>query len=95
MIADTRLRNLKPGDKLYKVNNRDGLYMAVTFAGFISFRYNQAWLPHSCIKCQLLHFSSIFRILKNERLQEPLLMGQESDHNDFISLSKSFLDCKL
>src|SRR5690554_123764 len=34
------LRNLKPRDKLYKVNDRDGLYVAVTPAGSISFRYN-------------------------------------------------------
>lgn len=33
-------RNLKPQDKLYKVNDRDGLYVAVTPAGAISFRYN-------------------------------------------------------
>lgn len=40
MLTDTKLRNLKPGDKLYKVNDRDGLYAAVTPAGVISFRYN-------------------------------------------------------
>lgn len=40
MMTDTRLRNLKPKDKLYKVNDRDGLYVAVTAAGAISFRYN-------------------------------------------------------
>ncbi|MEZ5542959.1 MAG: tyrosine-type recombinase/integrase [Pseudomonadota bacterium] len=40
MLTDTKLRNLKPGDKLYKVNDRDGLYAAVTPAGAISFRYN-------------------------------------------------------
>jgi hypothetical protein len=32
--------NLKPKDKIYKVNDRDGLYVAVTPAGSISFRYN-------------------------------------------------------
>ena len=26
MLTDTKLRNLKPKDKLYKVNDRDGLY---------------------------------------------------------------------
>jgi len=31
---------LKPQDKLYKVNDLDGLYVAVTPAGGISFRYN-------------------------------------------------------
>jgi hypothetical protein len=40
MLTVTKLRNLKPGDKLYKVNDRDGLYVAVTPAGSISFRYN-------------------------------------------------------
>lgn len=40
MLTDTKLRNVKPQDKLYKVNDRDGLYVAVTPAGAISFRYN-------------------------------------------------------
>src|SRR5690349_12641956 len=40
MLTDTKLRNLKPTEKLYKVNDRDGLYVAVTPAGSISFRYN-------------------------------------------------------
>lgn len=40
MLTDTKLRNLKPKEKLYKVNDRDGLYVAVTAAGSISFRYN-------------------------------------------------------
>ena len=40
MLTDTKLRNLKPKDKLYKVHDRDGLYVAVTAAGAISFRYN-------------------------------------------------------
>src|SRR5574344_3066270 len=40
MLTDTKLRNLKPQDKLYKVNDRDGLYVAITPAGSISFRYN-------------------------------------------------------
>lgn len=30
MLTDTKLRNLKPRDKLYKENDRDGLYVAVT-----------------------------------------------------------------
>ncbi|UYY77178.1 tyrosine-type recombinase/integrase [Sphingomonas sp. R1] len=42
MLTDTKLRNLKPKEKLYKVNDRDGLYVAVTPAGSISFRYNYA-----------------------------------------------------
>ena len=40
MLTDTKLRNLKPRDKLYKVNDREGLYVAVTPAGSIPFRYH-------------------------------------------------------
>lgn len=40
MLTDTKLRNIKPMEKLYKVHDRDGLYVAVTPAGSISFRYN-------------------------------------------------------
>lgn len=42
MLTDTKLRNLKPKEKLYKVNDRDRLYVAVTPAGSVSFRYNYA-----------------------------------------------------
>lgn len=40
MLTDTKLRNLKPQEKMYKVSDRDGLYVAVTKSGGISFRYN-------------------------------------------------------
>lgn len=40
MLTDTRLRHLKPKEKRYKVNDRDGLHVAVTPAEMISFRYN-------------------------------------------------------
>lgn len=40
MLTDTQLKNLKPKSKLYKVNDRDGLYTAVFPSGAISFRYN-------------------------------------------------------
>jgi hypothetical protein len=40
MLTETKLRSLKPQDKLYKVNDRHGLYVAVTPVGGISFRYN-------------------------------------------------------
>ncbi|WP_323018026.1 tyrosine-type recombinase/integrase [Castellaniella sp.] len=40
MLTDTKLRNLKPQDRMYKLPDRDGLYVAVTKAGAISFRYN-------------------------------------------------------
>lgn len=38
----TKLRNLKLKDKLYKVDDRDGLYVADTPVGTISFCYNYA-----------------------------------------------------
>ncbi len=40
MLTDTKLKNLKPTDKLYKISDRDGLYVAVTKAGTVSFRYD-------------------------------------------------------
>lgn len=40
MLTDTKLRALKPTGKLYKVPDRDGLYVAVTPAGSVSFRFN-------------------------------------------------------
>ncbi|MEZ8801204.1 tyrosine-type recombinase/integrase [Vibrio splendidus] len=40
MLTDTKLRNLKPQDKMYKVVDRDGLYVAVSKTGTVSFRYN-------------------------------------------------------
>lgn len=40
MLTDTKLRNLKPRDKPYKIPDRDGLYVMVLETGKISFRYN-------------------------------------------------------
>lgn len=40
MLSDTKLRNLKPREKPYKVADRDGLYVVITPTGTISFRYN-------------------------------------------------------
>lgn len=40
MLTDTKLKSLKPKDKLYKVSDRDGLYVAVLTSGTISFRYD-------------------------------------------------------
>lgn len=40
MLKDTRLKNLKPKEKLYKITDRDGLYVAVSTKGTISFRYD-------------------------------------------------------
>lgn len=40
MLTDTMPRNLKPRDKQYKVADQEGLYVAVSVTGAISFRYN-------------------------------------------------------
>ena len=40
MLTDTKLKNLKPKEKLYKVVDRDGLYVAISPKGTISFRYD-------------------------------------------------------
>ncbi|MEX6385321.1 tyrosine-type recombinase/integrase [Providencia hangzhouensis] len=40
MLTDKKLKSLKPENKLYKVADRDGLYVAVTKTGSISFRYD-------------------------------------------------------
>lgn len=40
MLTDTKLKNLKPADKAYKVPDRDGFYALVLKSGTVSFRYN-------------------------------------------------------
>lgn len=40
VLTDTKLRNLNPRDRPYKVADRDGLYVSVSPAGSVSFRYN-------------------------------------------------------
>lgn len=40
MLTDRELATLKPQEKLYKVSDRDGLYVAVLPTGTISFRYD-------------------------------------------------------
>jgi integrase len=40
VLTDTKLRNLKSMGKMYKVPDREGLYVAVTPKGAVSFRYN-------------------------------------------------------
>lgn len=40
MLSDTKIKNLKPKDKPYKVVDRDGLYAYVSTAGTITFRYD-------------------------------------------------------
>lgn len=40
MLTDTALKNLKPKDAMYKASDRDGLYVTVSPAGTITFRYD-------------------------------------------------------
>lgn len=40
MLTDTALRNLKPRSRPYKVADRDGMYVTVSTAGTIAFRYD-------------------------------------------------------
>ncbi|WP_256080985.1 site-specific integrase [Massilia sp. YIM B04103] len=40
MLTDTKLRNLKPAARAYKVADRDGMYVAVLSSGTLSFRLN-------------------------------------------------------
>lgn len=40
MLTDTKLKNLKPADKPYKVADREGLYVSVQPGGTVSFRYD-------------------------------------------------------
>lgn len=40
MLTDTKIKSLKPKDKPYKVADRDGLYVTVSSAGTITFRYD-------------------------------------------------------
>lgn len=39
-LTDIRLKSLKPRDKAYKVSDRDGLYVVVSPAGTVAFRYD-------------------------------------------------------
>ena len=40
MLTDTALRNLKPKSLIYKVSDRDGMYVTVSTAGTVTFRYD-------------------------------------------------------
>lgn len=40
MLTDVKLRSLKAAEKVYKVTDRDGMYVAVLPSGVISFRYD-------------------------------------------------------
>lgn len=40
MLSETKLKSLKPKDKVYKVADRDGLYITVAKSGLITFRFD-------------------------------------------------------
>lgn len=40
MLTDTALKNLKPNGSLYKVSDRDGMYVTVAASGAVTFRYD-------------------------------------------------------
>ncbi|MBV2209949.1 MAG: Arm DNA-binding domain-containing protein, partial [Thermomonas sp.] len=40
MLTDTALRNLKPKSLTYKASDRDGMYVTVSPAGTVTFRYD-------------------------------------------------------
>lgn len=40
MLTDTALKNLKPRKAMYKVVDRDGMYVTVSPAGTVTFRYD-------------------------------------------------------
>ncbi|WP_230326329.1 Arm DNA-binding domain-containing protein [Citrobacter sp. Res13-Sevr-PEB04-36] len=40
MLTDTKLKHLKAKEKKYKTADRDGLYVLVTPAGSVTFRYD-------------------------------------------------------
>ncbi|MDG6346317.1 Arm DNA-binding domain-containing protein [Glaesserella parasuis] len=40
MLTDSKIKSLKSKDKAYKVADRDGLYVVVSPAGTVTFRYD-------------------------------------------------------
>jgi hypothetical protein len=40
MLTDISLKKLKPAEKPYKVTDRDGMYVTVSTAGTITFRFD-------------------------------------------------------
>ncbi len=40
MLTDTALRNLSPQSLMYKVSDRDGMYVTVSATGTVTFRYD-------------------------------------------------------
>ncbi len=53
MLTDTKVRNLKPAERDYKIVDRDGLYVMVLTSGTVSFRYNYRVKPRriDCSRC--------------------------------------------
>jgi hypothetical protein len=45
MLTDTAIKALKPKDKLYKIVDRDGMYVVVQPSGSIVFRLTTAQRP--------------------------------------------------
>lgn len=39
-LTDTKLKSLKPADKVYKVVDRDGMHVVVALKGTLTFRYD-------------------------------------------------------
>lgn len=40
MLSDAKIKSLKPRERIYKITDRDGMYVSVLPSGTISFRYN-------------------------------------------------------
>lgn len=40
MLTDAALQNLRPRSMIYKVTDRDGIYVVVAISGTITFRYD-------------------------------------------------------
>lgn len=40
MLTETKLKALKPKDKVYKISDRDGLYVIIAKSGLITFRFD-------------------------------------------------------
>ena len=46
MLTETTLKHLKPKDAVYKVADRDGMYVTVSVVGTISFRFDYRRAGH-------------------------------------------------
>ncbi|MBW4048708.1 MAG: DUF4102 domain-containing protein [Proteobacteria bacterium] len=45
MLTETTLKHLKPKDAVYKVADRDSMYVTVSVVGTISFRFDYMLTP--------------------------------------------------